>query len=372
MRQGLPERAIEVADQALPIAERLRLDQTVAEAFNNKGSALGYLGRDREALALLDAAVKIAHDGGFVEAELRARSNQASTAFDSEPRRATMLAREALAFARRVGSRGNVDWVMQLVIATTWLEAGDWDAALEEGREALAEASDIAARAQLHSALANIRLSRGDRCDDALEVVEAATSALGDPGMTSNLHAIQADRAVLAGDVRAGMAEWIEAAVFKPLAPIYLPEARRLAGWLGDAEAVRALTTELDALTGLRWPSQVAEHQIGGGIADALEGQPDAALTQIRSALETYRDIGWHLVVARTILDAVLALGPAVVGESLVVEARSTFESVGATPSLTRLAEATSGHSSKPAATLPPARIPSTGRASTTESSTPR
>ena len=371
MRQGLAARAIEIADQALPIAERLRLDQIVAEAFNNKGSGLGYLGRDREALALLDAAVKIAHDGGFVEAELRARNNQASTAFDSEPRRATMLAREALAFSRRVGSRNNLDWVMQLVISTTWLEAGDWDAALEEGDEALAEATDIASRAQLHSSLANIRLSRGDRCDDALEVVEAAASALGDPGMTSNLHAIKADRAVLAGDVRAGMAEWREAAAFKPLAAIYLPEARRLAAWLGDAEEVRALTAELDELTGLRWPSQIAEHHIGAGIADALSGQSDAALAQIRSALETYRDIGWHFFVARTVLDALRALGPAIVGESMVSEARSTFESVGATPYLAWLAEATSGRPAKRAGSQPSTSAPSAGRASITETSTP-
>jgi len=233
----------------------------------------------------------------------------------------------------------------------------------------LAEATDIASRAQLHSSLANIRLSRGDRCDDALEVVEAAASALGDPGMTSNLHAIKADRAVLAGDVRAGMAEWREGAAFKPLAAIYLPEARRLAAWLGDADEVRALTAELDELTGLRWPSQIAEHHIGAGIADALSGQSDAALAQIRSALETYRDIGWHFFVARTVLDALRALGPAIVGESLIAEARSTFESVGATPYLAWLAEAIDG--------TPPTR-PSTqssagmsSPASTTEASTP-
>ena len=50
-RNDQPARAIEVADQALPIAERLDLEELIAEAFNNKASALSYVGRRREAVA---------------------------------------------------------------------------------------------------------------------------------------------------------------------------------------------------------------------------------------------------------------------------------------------------------------------------------
>jgi tetratricopeptide (TPR) repeat protein len=337
MRQGMPERAIEVADQVLPIAEHLRLDEVIADVFNNKGSAMGYLDRNQEAAALLDAAVRIAHAGGFVGTELRARNNQASTAFTMDPSGAGQKAREALELARRVGSRGNAEWVLQLVLITAWLQALDWDGALEEGREALAVARDVATRGQLHSSMAAIRVARGDPCDDALEVLEAASQIAGDPGVQANVDGLLADRALLVGDLEAALAACKRVATFTPMARIYLPEAWRVAGKLGDAETVRSLLNEYGAQPSSGWPTQVADRRTGEATLMALTGDRDGALAAFRAAIDAYRIVGYDFFVARISLDALQLLGAKDVGDALVAEARAIFESVGATPYLERL-----------------------------------
>ncbi|HEX7489390.1 MAG TPA: hypothetical protein VF341_10815, partial [Anaeromyxobacteraceae bacterium] len=70
MRSGAAARSVETADRALGIAERRHLERIIAETFNNKGSSLGQLGREREGVALLKAAVDVARAGGFVAAEI--------------------------------------------------------------------------------------------------------------------------------------------------------------------------------------------------------------------------------------------------------------------------------------------------------------
>ena len=87
MRADESTRSIEVADQALAIAERLNLELVVAETFNNKAASLGYLGRRREAVALMEAAVRVAQAAGFVAAELRALANLSAILAADDPRR---------------------------------------------------------------------------------------------------------------------------------------------------------------------------------------------------------------------------------------------------------------------------------------------
>ena len=85
-RSGQPARAVEVADRALVVAERLDLEEILAEAFNNTAAGLSYLGRTREAVALMEAAIRVAETGGFRNAELRARNNLAVSRGAGSPR----------------------------------------------------------------------------------------------------------------------------------------------------------------------------------------------------------------------------------------------------------------------------------------------
>ncbi len=110
MREAENQRAVEMADRALTIAERLNLDDVVAEALLNKGSALGYLGRRREANALLEAAVKLAMQGSSTSREMRARHNLATGLSEDDPKRSLELLIETLELARAVGDRGHYNW----------------------------------------------------------------------------------------------------------------------------------------------------------------------------------------------------------------------------------------------------------------------
>ena len=69
------------------------------------------------------------------------------------------------------------------------------------------------------------------------------------------------DRALLQGDLRAAAAAYRRVATFTPMATIYLPEAWRVAGLLGDAEAVQSLFSEYTAIPSSGWPTQVADRR---------------------------------------------------------------------------------------------------------------
>src|SRR6185295_10797302 len=103
MRNSEPAAAIRVADDGLAIAERLDLLEVLADGYNNKAASLSYLGRGRESVALMELALRVARDGGFVAQELRARTNLASVTVGSDPRRGMALFDEAAALAERLG-----------------------------------------------------------------------------------------------------------------------------------------------------------------------------------------------------------------------------------------------------------------------------
>ena len=60
-------------------SEPLRLDRLTTETLISKGSALGFLGRQLEATALLTAGRHLAARGGWSELEVRATHNLATS-----------------------------------------------------------------------------------------------------------------------------------------------------------------------------------------------------------------------------------------------------------------------------------------------------
>jgi class 3 adenylate cyclase/predicted ATPase len=340
MRADIPLRAIELADQALPIAERLYMDELIAEAFNNKGSALSFVGRTQEAIALLEAAVAIAAAGGFTSAELRARGNLSSTSWARHPRRAVEAARETLDLARRLGNQATADWVIQIVLGATWLEAAAWDKALADADERLAAVAGAVGEAGILLAIAPIRMARGDPMDAVAERLEAIVPQISDPSFTSSHHGFRADRAFLRGRLADALQEWLAAAEFKPAEPQWLNEAMRAAVWQRDA----ALLSELAERHAAAPDAAAAAPAVDGlaarsGLA-ALEGRLDEAVVGYRRAIATYHDFGFDFFAARTVIDAVRVLGGERLGPDLVDEARGVFERVGAQPYLTWLDEA--------------------------------
>ncbi|MDQ2674290.1 MAG: AAA family ATPase, partial [Chloroflexota bacterium] len=130
MRSGRPEEAIAAADRALTLAEPQNLVRSIADALNNRAAALNQIGRRREAIALLEAALRLADDGGWHSLGLRLRNNLAVSVQDDDPVRAAEIGRDILGVAERLG---HVQWYLQAasgVAANLLAEMSDWDRAL--------------------------------------------------------------------------------------------------------------------------------------------------------------------------------------------------------------------------------------------------
>ena len=77
----------------------------------NKGSALSQLGRRREAIALDEAALRMAQALPNRNFEMRVRNNLASVLGDDDPVRATQIMLDSAEVAREMGDRGMYYWL---------------------------------------------------------------------------------------------------------------------------------------------------------------------------------------------------------------------------------------------------------------------
>jgi class 3 adenylate cyclase/tetratricopeptide (TPR) repeat protein len=340
MRTGQPARSVETADLALELAEHLDLERIVAETFNNKGSSLGYLGRRREALALLQAAVDLARAGGFVAAEIRALSNLASSIEDWP--RSHELNRMAAELASRVGNRSLARWAAEAARIGSYYLADGWDEALAE------EADDDDSRGNdAGSSLDEIRRlaisamflqARGESTDAILARLEVLSEEVSDPYGRSGVGYLRSDRALHAGDFGGSCDEAVSAAQVDPsLASIYLGLAMRPTLWGADIVRARRVADLLDGVASTGLAVSADRLAARAGIA-ALEGQREDAIAGYRNALSLLRSTGSAFDLARISLDFVILVGadrPAT--REAAAEARTIFERVRARPYLERL-----------------------------------
>ncbi|MGZ6344008.1 MAG: adenylate/guanylate cyclase domain-containing protein [Candidatus Limnocylindrales bacterium] len=331
-------RSLEVVDQALALAERLDLTDVFADGLNNKAAALNYLGRRREATALMEAAIKIAADAGLVAIELRARSNLASIVWSHEPQRALEMQLANLELAQRVGNRFMAIWVAGPATAGAWQAGADWDRALAISEEILSIARTPGDTAGILAARCLILDSRGESTDEAFAVIEAAGATGADAGDTAQAHAVRARRALLRGEFSAAYAEWVEAAEFSPMEGIYLDAALRPLLWSGDTDGARAVAMRLAARPEANAAVNAANLLAAQAGIGALEGRSDDAGAMFREAWRQYRDLGLEFVFAASVLDAITLLGPATPElRDAAEEARAIFGRLRAIPYLTWL-----------------------------------
>jgi class 3 adenylate cyclase/tetratricopeptide (TPR) repeat protein len=344
MRADETTRAIEIADRGLAIAERHDLDRLVAELFNNKAASLGYLGRRREAVALMEAAIRVAQGGGHVAAELRALANLGSVAGGDDARRARQVAIEAFDLARRVGNRMMANWLVSNVMGSSFVAAADWDRALAEGEEILAAADDPADRGRILSFLTLLRLSRGEPVDEALVEIEAMVAKSSDPSDAQFYRILRANRAFYAGEFDRAYDEAIAAAdLFTSYATVCLRIAYRSALAAGALDRARRASMALDDRMDSDADARLLRAAAHAGI-DALEGREPDAIEAYRRVIRARLELGTDLDAAQEIMTLVRLVGaddPRV--RSMVDEARAIFERVGARPLLDQLEAAIAG-----------------------------
>ena len=289
----------------------------------------------------MEAAIRVAHEGGFVAAELRARNNLASVVWDREPRRAAALEWEAYELSRRLGDRSHANWALNNSVGSRWYAGRDWDEAVAEMSEAIAAVRGGTDEGRLASTLALITVARGEPTDETMGLLELHASQVSDPSAQAAIHFLRGERAWLAGDHQTAAIEIYEASRQEGMRTIYLPLAIRPALWHGDVARVRAMASELDAMPESEQPVTMANRAIAWADVAALEGRPAAALDGYRDGWRRYRDIGYDFEFARSVVDALHVLGPddPELGRA-ANEAREIFERVRATPYLRLLDEA--------------------------------
>ncbi len=333
-----PERAIDAADRALAIAERLDPDGIIAEAFINKGSALLDLGRRREGAAILEAAVRLAESGRFFGTEARARHNLGVSLFGDEPLRATEVVRGAFELSKRVGNRSMAVWSCGTLGIFAFLVGGDWDAVLVELQEATATAAAPLDLLRLLAAESMIRVSRGGLTEDLWARLEENGKQVSDLVGVGVFEYAKGYRALVNGDPASAHAAFVRSADTVPSGTgIFVPNLGRPGLWQRELEWAKDAAARLDAdkdTTAAQRTSQIAIH---AGIA-ALEGRSDEAAAGYGEALKHYRALGLDFELAGAALDWVLLLGPGTPeARAAADEARAIFERLGARPYLERL-----------------------------------
>ena len=337
MRTANADRAVEVADRALAIGERLNLDAAVAEAFVNKGSALNILGRRRESIALQVAALEIAQELGDRSFEMRVRNNLASAISDDDPARATRLLLDAVELARQIGDRGMFNWVVGTAAVGLYLEGRDWDAHAAITAEALETATMRHDRLRLRILHGLHETARGLNLDDLRSEV---TELVGDSTEPDDLFAVQmtiGDTALVAGDLEAAYRSAVQASELQTQNPeLPLGLAMRSAIWAHDLERARPMAARIAEMPLTGAYGQALRLHTSAAVA-ALEGRTAEALAGFRDAHARLLRLEQHFDLACWVVDATVLLPDEPEVRAWAAEARLLLEELRARPYLDKL-----------------------------------
>ena len=340
MRLGQPEQAVARADEALAIAEPRHLGRIVAEAFVNKGAALGSLQRIKEPVVLVTAAVEMAHELGDVALELRARNNLGAVYGNDDGNAAMRTAREAYELATRLGVRQMATWIAGALGWGATYEGLDWDAALARLDTEIELALAGADRGRLIAVRESIMAWRGEASPELTAQRRQLLADISDPDVELWDKLSPAARALVLGHYAEATRLYARASQFQGQ---NTTDARF--GYLLAAHYAR----DLEAARGAR--EALADEPFAGTFVDAmqlladagvaaLEDRPDEAVAGYRSAIAKLDASGSRFSVAQVQLDALITLPDEPSIEAWVGEARERFETVKSVPLLERLDEA--------------------------------
>ena len=350
MRSGRFAEALEAADRSLTLAEPRNMLQTIADAMNNRAAALNNLGRRREAAALLEAAVRIAADGGWTTLELRLRNNLIVTTFDDDPARADQLSREMVELAQRIG---HTQWYLGAVGGAVESDI----TGMRRLHESLALCEDAASRDVVgslswHGIIGQVLRIRGLLGLPLDDLVRQAEETEPSGSAKWFLDTSWGDATWLAGDADAA---W---PILRRALDSGFSESNE--GYLEGILALALLDAgEVDHAREIVERARAGVFQ--GAMSRALRGAAEAGLlaatgrtNEARSAfvepLEVLRDMGQSLEVVRCELVAISLLPDAPEAGEWADEVRRLSESAGATALLEQLARRRPGTGSKAAA----------------------
>jgi class 3 adenylate cyclase/tetratricopeptide (TPR) repeat protein len=332
--------AVEWADRALPLAERLDMVPETADLLNTRATALSYGGRVREGIAGLRGVLALAdsHDLGY--AALRARINISGALIAENPRDAWQIGVTGLLDAKRTGQRDMLV-AMCINLAMAAIRIGEWESAASTLSDASAMELDPIDRFGIQAIQVILAAVRDEPFAALLQEATDFAVASTEPTVESQLESARGWVALVEGrfaDAHAASHRSVELVVAATGED--MPAAGRAALWAGDAKLARMVADELRA-SGIHGRAiHTSLLAIEGGIA-ALDDRIEDAADAYRDAMRRWRDLEAWFELALCQLDFVRFVG----GErpDVIVaadEARATFARLGTPTFVRRLDEA--------------------------------
>jgi class 3 adenylate cyclase/tetratricopeptide (TPR) repeat protein len=325
-----PQRSLEVAEQAMVIAEAHDLREVASEVLMTRGTALMMSGRNYEAIAVMREGIDMARRDGRIHSALRGMANIGEgIAQYQSVEAATAYVDEAIGLARQVGDRGYELWLMGNLTWGTLFCGRPLQPVLGQLISVLDGEMTSADRKRLiRYKVAMEQLM--ELPSDHQEVI-AAKEVADDPQDRRELHLIDS-----LGEMARG--EHGQAARLQVAAVEYRPESSApqlslgalLALLAGDVDQARTWLERSRTLT-RGGPGSVATHNAAMAALNGLEGDPGSAIPSLRESARTLRALDDTFDLAYVLRLTARVLGPEhAEAHAAAREALAIYERMGA------------------------------------------
>jgi class 3 adenylate cyclase/tetratricopeptide (TPR) repeat protein len=342
--KGDYERAGELTEQAMTLAQMTDDDEAIYLAAGPRASVLTYLGRHWESMLLYQGRLEMARRSEDPAREAAVLANLGLLYAEDDPRKAVDTLRECVRLSVSIGDQGSADAAMFNAIEIG-VDVGEWEfvqAALAEysGSENLVQ-DDLDALAFTRCMLL-AHHGQGDRAHQILADLEPRYLDSDQLMLQlrtwflrsrSYVHVLAGRDDLAAAD--AALSLELDATGSNALTSAWT--GVQAASGLRDAALLRFFTEASIPARG-RWARQI--RRTGAAASAALEGA-DGAVAQAREALDGWLELGLPLDHAFATDALARALPPGSLPDEHVGEARAYLIGLGAVALLRRLDEAT-------------------------------
>ncbi|MFV1962827.1 MAG: hypothetical protein ACC658_13470, partial [Acidimicrobiia bacterium] len=275
---GQSERAIEIADDVLPVLEKLDMVEELLDTLNNKALSLAQGGRDVESMALFRGVADVAADHGLLNAEIRAINNLAATSMPDNQVNDELNDE----LDRLADKSGIVGWQIRTVFfrALNTFKNGDIEMALsmvEQGEGF--DLSEIWVGAFEASRLEFEQARDGADPVKHARLLEISETYLetDDPQTQNAWKEIRAKALHLQGDFESVTRLAVEGGSDPYLYPAFLEVGIGSGGIAGDLDGARQILTRLEARL-REGRATKGLHQFASMVVSAMDGDVESAL----------------------------------------------------------------------------------------------
>jgi class 3 adenylate cyclase/tetratricopeptide (TPR) repeat protein len=342
---GHPKQALQTADRASLLSERLGDTRILTGVLSIKGSCLHASGREHEAILLLEGAVKLGAKYGHLKEQAFAAVNLSDALLLSDPSEALRVSRSVIDLARTIGNRTS-ESIAVLNACEAAISTGDWDWIATAIDETASERLPEFDRAWISLPHVKVRACRGNlqEVEHLLSRGKPLIEAADSPQDLANLRETTAMAALAANHLQDALDNAGEAVAAAPTSTngtrSYLV-AGRAALWLGDRMRAEQELRRLSERH-LHTPWLDSNRLVLEAGLHLLDGKTHEAVDRYRDAAQSLRDLSCPFDVALSELDFVILAPDDPKARAAAEEARKIFEQLGAKPFLERLEAALS------------------------------